>query len=293
MFSNTGVNKETTLCDICNSNTGNFYKNVNGYSIYKCNKCGLLWVEGITIQEIVSFYDRTYFNNDSKMGFKNYLSAEESHRKNAKGIIDTVHKIRNLDRLRILDVGCAYGFLLDEAKKLKGCDAYGVEISSHAFEYAKNVLGLNVFNCGLDQCYFEPNFFDVVFLVGTIEHLVSPRAVLGNISRLLKQGGIIVITTLDTDGLMPFYSLKPPEHLFYFNHNNLELLLNDFAYKPLLSKTYFADYQLHDLFHRMREFSSVSLFGLASDIIRKIFPRLSVRIPTNEQIMVAEKVNIR
>lgn len=283
------------ICSVCGLETGCFYKQVNGFNLFKCKKCKLLWVEGITHQEIVSFYDSSdYFNNDSKIGYNNYLADEKNHRKNAREIINTVSKIRDMKGLRILDIGCAFGFLLDEAKKATqgNVEDYGIEISSYAYEYAKNHLGLNVYNCELDRCNFEPLFFDVIFLIGTIEHLISPMATLGNISKLLKYGGLLVITTLDTGGIMPLYSLKPPEHLFYFNHDNLSALVKNYGCEILQSKTYFGHYQLNDLFYRLGEFLSFSLFGFISNVLRKYFPRLSLKIPTNEMILIAKKVRV-
>lgn len=281
------------FCDICGLKTGYFHKNINGFDIYECKECKLLWVEEITQQKIISFYNSTYFNNNSKMGYKDYLGDEKNHRKNARNIISTVNKIKDLTKLQILDVGCAYGFLLDEAKKIKQCETYGVEISNYACEYARDRLGVNVFNCELDHCDFDSNFFDVVFLIGTIEHLISPKKTLEIIHNILKPYGLIVITTLDTDGLIPICAIKPPEHLFYFNHDNLLILLNNLGYKKLLRRTYFVNYCLHDIFHRISEFLSFSFFGFISEKIKKSFPNLSVTIPSNEMIVVAKKVELQ
>lgn len=134
------VNDKTALCSICDSNSGYFYRELNGFNLYSCKRCKLLWVEGISPYELVSFYDHTYFNSDSKIGYNNYLADEKNHRRNAGEIINVISKIRDLDGLRVLDVGCAFGFLLDELNRLKRCEGYGIEISSHAFAYAKSLL---------------------------------------------------------------------------------------------------------------------------------------------------------
>ncbi len=281
-------------CYICGAKVYSLYKEVNSIPILKCKRCKLKWVEDINKYTIVTFYDKSYFFNidGSKTGYKNYLSGEKTHIENSRNIIKEVDKIKSLKKARILDIGCAFGFLLNEAKILKQCDVYGVEISNYACEYAKKQFGINIFNCELDACNFDSNFFDVVFLIGVIEHLSSPKACLKYILRLLKPDGIIVITTIDTKSLIPLYSIKPPEHLFYFNHNNIALLLNKSGYKILLRKPYFIKYHLHDLFYRFCEFSSLSVFDFLSRTIKTFFPSISIRIPTNEMIVFAKKDNI-
>lgn len=281
-------NIKVAECYICKSNKIKFYKNVNGFVINKCFKCGLLWVKEINKNVIFSFYNQKYFNNGKKMGYKNYLVDEKNHRKNAQNIFRIVDKIKDLTKLKILDIGCAFGFLLDEARRLKECEAYGIELSEFAYQYASKRLGLKVSNCDFDELNFEPNFFDAVFLVGTIEHLVFPKETLGHINQILKPQGLLVVTTIDTKGLIPLYSLKPPEHLFYFNHKNLSLLLEESGFKCLVKKGYFVNYHLHDLLYRLGEFLSFSFLSHISKLFEKF--NISMKIPTNEMIVIAEKV---
>jgi 2-polyprenyl-3-methyl-5-hydroxy-6-metoxy-1,4-benzoquinol methylase len=277
-------------CYVCGSEMVAFHKEANGFRVFRCESCDLLWVDGVTEQDVDAFYNRIYYESDLQMGYKNYLADGKNHRSNARALIKTVDKIRDLTGLRVLDVGCAHGFLLDEARKLKQCDVSGIEISGHACGYAKDVLGLSVLNCRLRDCDLYSGLFDVAFLIGTVEHLISPKAEIRHIHRILKPDGLLVLTTTDTKGLLPFYAIKPPEHLFYFNHGNLLRLLEDSGYKVLLRKTYFANYHVHDLFYRMGKFSSIKLFELISRQIKKLFPTLSVRIPTNEMIVIAKKI---
>jgi len=285
------MNKEEN-CYICGSVVVNIYRVENDFLVYRCKKCGLKWIGIITADQIASFYGEKYFSNsDSKMGYKDYLADEENHRRNARNILYTIEGIRKLTGLKILDVGCAFGFLLDEARRLKG-DVYGVEISGYACEYAKNKLGLDVINGEIDSSHFPPEFFDVVFLIGTIEHLISPKNTIAIINKVLKSDGLFVITTIDTSGLFPLYSIKPPEHLFYFNHNNISLLLTKLGFKIIKIKSYFVNYYLHDLFHRLSEFLSFSFLEFVSGVILKKIPNFRVKIPTNEMIVIAKKVGL-
>lgn len=277
-------------CYVCKSNKVKFYKEVNGFGVAKCYNCGLLWVIGVDKDDIEPFYNRDYFfNNSSKMGYKNYLADEENHRKNAKHILVKVNQIKDFTNAKILDIGCAFGFLLDEVRRYKACDVYGVEINRYACEYASKELNLTNISDYQDYRNFESGFFDIVFLIGTIEHLISPKETLSNISRVLKRQGLLVITTLDTKGLIPLYSIKPPEHTFYFNHDNILLLLNQLSFKCLLREAYFVNYYLYDLCYRVGEFLSLSILDNLPSIIKK-FLNVSIKIPTNEMIIIAEKL---
>jgi 2-polyprenyl-3-methyl-5-hydroxy-6-metoxy-1,4-benzoquinol methylase len=248
-----------------------------------------VWVTNIKKNDIESFYNGGYFSNESKMGYRNYLNDEANHRVNARHILNIVSKIKNLKNLKILDVGSAFGFLLDEAKKLKSCDCYGIEISREASKYAVKELGLANISNDDQMKHLASNFFDVIFIIGTLEHLISPKETLVNIGRLLKKGGIAVITTIDIKGIVPLYSIKPPELVFYFNHYNISLLLNQTGFRTILNRPYFVNYKLYDLFYRLGEFLSSSILKRFSKSIGK-FIHISFTIPTNEMIVVAEKV---
>lgn len=276
-------------CYICKSEAVRAQRGTDNFLINKCKECGLIWVEGIAKDSLATFYGPGYFKSKSRMGYENYLHTEELHRKNARNIIRAVDQVRKLSRSRVLDIGCAFGFFMDELNKMEYCDVYGVEISNYASGYAMNRPGLKILNSEFDKSNFKPDFFDAVFLLGTIEHLPSPRETLSDINRILKKGGILVITTLNTRGLIPLFFIKPPEHIFYFSHKNLLLLLKELGYETLTKRLYFAEYRLHDLFYRLSKFSLLSFLGYLSRIIRNGFLDISLKVPTNEMLVIVEK----
>jgi SAM-dependent methyltransferase len=283
----------TSECYVCGSKSIGLSGSKNGFAVYKCRDCELLWVPSndsfVPIQdtELHSFYDHHYYSSASIIGYKDYLRTEVVHRVNANGILDVASKFVNLKAARVIDVGCAFGFLLDEAR-MRGADVYGVEVSQHAREHAVQTLGLRLVS-ELPSAGVPGNSFDAAFLIGTIEHLSDPRKAIADIHGCLKKGGIFVITTIDTKGLFPLYAIKPPEHLFYFSHANLERLLMQSGYEFLFRKTYFANYLLYDLFHRLAEFFGLPLLKRLSGWVERRFPVWRIRIPTNEMIIVARK----
>jgi SAM-dependent methyltransferase len=276
-------------CCVCGSKKIKPCNKTRGYILNRCLSCGLLWIKNIENIDWAALYEEQYFLTESEIGYKNYPADENNHRKNSRNILRMVEKIKNLDRAKIMDIGCAFGFLLDEAKKNAACEAYGIERSKYAYLYGTNRLGLKIRNEDLDACAFEADSFDVVFLIGTIEHLISPVKALRKINRLLKPGGILVITTINTKGPLPVYAIKPPEHLFYFNRDNLSLLLKNEGFNILSLKTYFSHSSLYDIFFRVGDVFSLPFMKNVSGFVEKYFPKLSVKLPTNEMIVFSSK----
>ena len=278
-------------CYLCGSDKIKFYREANGFIIKKCYACGLLWAPDVNANDIEKFYNSPdYFNSKSDMGYHNYLEEEQNHRRNADYILNLLNKFKDISFAKILDFGCAFGFLLDCARKIKLCEVYGVEMSSSARDYAFNKLKLTNIDDDITLSKKETNFFDAVFIIGTIEHLISPLQTLCGINRVLKQGGALVMTTLDIKGILPFYFLKPPEHLFYFNHVNISLLLNKAGFKCLRKKTHFVYYRLYDLLYRLSKCPCLLFLGSFLERLKLSYLNLSFHIPTNEMFIIAEKI---
>lgn len=276
-------------CYLCGERELTHKAVVSGLSLVECRKCKIIYVPAgqITRELLEAFYSKAYYQNDSLIGYAGYQREEAIHRKNAGHLLDYTLGDLGVARPRMLDVGCAFGYLLDEARK-RGCDVTGVEMSDYARNHAVSTLGINVHST-LDSVVAEGAQFDVVFMLGTIEHLTDARGMTDTINKVLKPGGQLVITTIDTKGFFPLYALKPPEHTIYFSHANLALMLGYSGFSVQKRKTYFTHYLLSDLFHRLSEFFRIGFFNRLSRLFEKRFPRMSVLIPTNEMILLARK----
>jgi len=112
---------------------------------------------------------------------------------------------------------------------------------------------------------------------------------LAEVYRMLKPDGIIMITTLDTKSLVPLYLIKPPEHLFYFNHNNLPILLRSMGFKTLINEPYFSHYYVFEILQILSNFQFLKFLAPISRLIYKLFSRLSFKSPSNEMAIVAQK----
>lgn len=193
-----------------------------GVRVVRCRHCELSFLNPRPEQSVI-------IDNYVTMVDEQYLREEEGRRASARYILKYLRKTKK-DKGVLLDIGCAAGFFLDEARK-DGWDVYGVEMSKWAVEHAQNKLGLkNIYQGLLADAALPKNFFDAVVMTDVIEHLIEPRAVLEEIRPLLKANGVLCCNTPDIGSLMSrmlgakWWGIKQ-SHLFYFNKFTLTELL--------------------------------------------------------------------
>lgn len=120
----------------------------------------------------------------------------------------------------ILDAACGVGYgsgyLADIAKEVVGLDI-SVEAVSYAQEhYQKENTRFRLMDvCNLD---FPERYFDIVCSFETLEHLDNPLKFLTEVKRVLKEGGILIISTPHARRTV----IKPenPYHKVEFSRND-------------------------------------------------------------------------
>ncbi len=136
--------------------------------------------------------------------------------------------VQELKQGRVLDVGCAYGFMLQ--KFPDSFEKFGIDISEHAIAEAKKRLpGATLQVAGAEDALpFPENFFDIVICNDVLEHLENPRAALKNIRCVLKTDGILYLNTPNLNWLRKkvfAYADKREHHISLFPHHALCKLL--------------------------------------------------------------------
>jgi 2-polyprenyl-3-methyl-5-hydroxy-6-metoxy-1,4-benzoquinol methylase len=228
-------------CNLCKSFSSEIVFTKNGFNLTKCLTCGLVYVENFVseseLKKLYSFESgyHTAFLDEHSPQFKHHLKQGYKYHKMIKD-----YKKQG----RILDIGCSAGFFLKAAKE-DGWEAYGLELSDDTAEIARRSFGLNILNGCLIETTYESNFFDVVTLWDTIEHIEDPLKTMLIINKILKENGIVAISTPNIDGLFPKLSYKigkfikywphpePPAHLFQFSEKTLSKLLNQAGFEVL------------------------------------------------------------
>lgn len=131
---------------------------------------------------------------------------------------------------RVLDVGCASGEFL-AAAQTRRWQVYGVEPAPTGAALAARIPGATIHAGTLDTAPWPDAYFDGVTLFEVIEHLQSPRAYIEKIARLVRPGGMLVLTTPNIHSLTYFLlgrrwdAVGPNEHLYLFAPKTLQRLL--------------------------------------------------------------------
>lgn len=94
--------------------------------------------------------------------------------------------------LKILDVGCACGAsLLSIKNKFPSADLHGIELDPGSWSIASKLFPVTQGNVEEDLDY-PLESFDYIIFGDVLEHLHQPQAVLVNMKRYLKPGGMIL-----------------------------------------------------------------------------------------------------
>jgi 2-polyprenyl-3-methyl-5-hydroxy-6-metoxy-1,4-benzoquinol methylase len=241
----------------------------------KCNNCHLVYVNPIEKVDRLTWYYSTATNTSAP-------TIRESYLRTAKSQVELIKKYRK--DTSILDIGCAQGFFLFEASKA-GYITKGVELSRDAARYAKEEFGLDVEIGPFEELQFPENHFDVVTLWQVLEHLSYPLVVLKEVNRILKPGGLLIVSTPNMAGIpakilrKKWWDIKRL-HINQFTTKTLMDILHSAGFQNISSTSYNGFVSLSILFTMALKYLKVyerakALFN-PDFILSKIMNRIMV-----------------
>jgi len=213
-------------CPACGLRTAQrFLYAKNQCEIFQCERCGLGRTQAAAFDP-AGYYTQGYFSGDHADGYADYLGAEPVLRREFARTVDFIRRHQRSGKL--VEVGCAYGFFLQEAQRY--FSVCGVELAEDAAAYCRR-RGLAV-ETGTAESIVRASGgpFDVIVLLDVIEHLPDPRAAMTAFVRALAPGGVIVLTTGDFGSLSArtlgsaWRLMTPPQHLWFFTRASIERL---------------------------------------------------------------------
>lgn len=217
-------------CVVCSQAGPTLLFPKDGFDMVSCGACGAVYVgqdpAGIDFEAL---YGEGYYTGGSEGVFADYVGQEALRRAHARRRLLLLRTLppRIARRGRLLDVGCAAGFFLAEARV--HYEVQGVELSRWSSAYARERLGLPVFTGTLHDAALPAGHFDVITLWDVIEHVPEPVALLAEAARVLRPGGRLVLTTGDWDSAyaqrqgIGWHLMTPPWHLTMFGRATLAL----------------------------------------------------------------------
>lgn len=100
----------------------------------------------------------------------------------------------SLQGKKLLDAGCGTGWFSQKAVE-RGAITYSMDLGDKLLAQVKKKCQSNLIKGSVLSIPFEDNFFDVVISSEVIEHTPDPLKAISEFRRVLKPGGILVVTT--------------------------------------------------------------------------------------------------
>lgn len=226
---------EKAGCIFCNQEVSpkRLYK-FNNIGIYKCTACDFTFInprlKEAAVKEI--YLQPEYYESDSSsQGYNNYLNNKSSYQKTFAKRLKNILKHKNGGK--ILDIGCGPGFFLEIAEA-HGFKGWGIDLSPYAIAYARKTFSERIIQGYLTRDMFPENHFDVIVAFDVFEHLYNPDKFLSITSKILKNDGIIMITTPNIKSLLSIFSrgkwvsFKLPEHIYYYSPQTLRRVVKNY-----------------------------------------------------------------
>ena len=201
------------------------------FQVQRCTRCSHAFCAPIPA-DIARYYEDVVDDE--------YLHHEEVRAQSAMAVLRHV-KLAGGGR-RLLDVGCATGDLIAQAASM-GFESEGLELSTWSSEIAAK-RGLRVHRTPLESfADRHRGEFDVVTLMGVIEHFADPVVELTRIRGLLRPGGLVVLWTGDVDSVTSRILGRKwwywqGQHIQYFTRKSLLLALAAAGFDPPLMRLY-------------------------------------------------------
>ncbi len=230
---------ETTFCPLCGSPSGTIIHTFDKLHVSLCGGCGLRYLNPRIKESVMT--DRykcgAYFSGGEKSGYDDYFAQEISLRLTFRRFIRNLRKVIPQAQ-SLLEIGCGYGFFLDEAKFFFPRLA-GVELSAKAGKTAGHNSGASVFVGRADMLPPGMNNFDIIIMINVIEHVYAPVPLLLSLRERLTAGGVIVVATPDIGSLWyrmmkkRWPSFKIPEHVAFYGKKTLGNLLSRAGFQSI------------------------------------------------------------
>jgi len=237
---------ETPGCSICGATARLRYKGHHGYTagtefdIYHCCGCGAAFA--LPQASPTDVYALIYANAGDTPGYSRYVAyatAALSHPAPLNFLAQSeadywaiAQQLRkrhpdNRSGVRVLEVGCGLGYLT-YALKQDGFDASGIDISELPIRDARLRFG-NLFQCSAVADFAEQHAgeYDCIILSEVVEHVGDIVLFLTQTERLLRQNGIIILTTPNRSFFhktVLWETELPPVHLWWLSEQSVKVL---------------------------------------------------------------------
>ncbi|MEI6807729.1 MAG: class I SAM-dependent methyltransferase, partial [bacterium] len=139
----------------------------------------------------------------------------------------------------LLDIGCGAGQFLNFAKKQGWQELAGIEPVSEIARMARALTHSQIHEVDLHDTGLPSEHFAAIASWDVIEHLPRPRQAITEMWRILRPGGLLILSTPNLDGAALRFlqgksqQVMPPEHLIYYARATMSRLIEDAGFSVL------------------------------------------------------------
>lgn len=196
---------------------------LDGYDIVACARCGMTYADRIPSQAMLDHYyaDASKYAYPQREGLESPADAAR-----LRITADTIAAhVRDRDA-RILDVGCASGRLLSELRDRGFRSLRGIDPSPACVAAARHHYGITADVSTIGQLARRGDRFDLIVLVGVLEHLNDLAGALDTLRTLLAPRGVVYVEVPDVTRFVDYpnapYQEFSVEHVNYFSPGSLQ-----------------------------------------------------------------------
>lgn len=142
-------------------------------------------VKSLDIRDKTMFYDSIASDFDSVMN-KYELD------KRIRIVFDLLSKEKMHGKL-LLDAGCGTGWFSQKAEQL-GARVVSVDVAGKVLREVRKKCSSSLIQCDICDTSFSDDSFDIVLASEVVEHTLSPKQAIAEMARVLKPGGVLVLT---------------------------------------------------------------------------------------------------
>lgn len=143
-------------------------------------------------------------------------------------------------RGRLLDIGCGYGFFLQEMGS-RGWQVEGIEVSQAGRKYTRDKWDIHVYSQPLENLAIPESSFDVITLFYVIEHLLDPLGLLIEVKRVIKPDGLVLLRWPHSTPIVRMLGplskkldlYHTPYHLYDFSPGTMEKMLSFCGFREI------------------------------------------------------------
>jgi 2-polyprenyl-3-methyl-5-hydroxy-6-metoxy-1,4-benzoquinol methylase len=278
-------------CRLCDSQQLALLFEVRGCTLHRCSGCGFVQVRDKPSEaELREIYAAAYFARGK------YKDDIAQHRETERRL-ELLASAGVAPGARVLDVGCATGDFI--AAGSKHYDMWGLDVSAHATDQAREQnpdRAHKIFTGFVEDQEFEPASFDAIVMWDVIEHIWDPEPVCRDLAKLIKPGGVFVLSTPDIGAITArlmrtrWAFMTPPEHLSFFSTSSLAFLLeHKLGLKTLSSQASGKWANVGFLAYKFRRVFPFVPAGLVTRVQNSPLGRATMYVPTKDVRYVAAR----